>query len=328
MHTETWKFEKDNIVYVPYTQDIQYETFVYELETNPNITDYALSSALPGKIERYSGVIQDDKMTMLAIWDVSFNFLDFFGIPVEEGELFKQDVDSQLIVNQKFILDYGLEEAIGKEDVIDCNVVGVVGNINFQTLSNEIKPMAFYAGNDRSAYHYIFIKINGQNIPATFDFIEKTWKKTNQGDFDIHFLDESLDDLYKETNNLAKLITLFGFIALIIALMGVYGIVLFNAKHKVKEIAIRKINGSTVTEILFMLNQNILVQLVIAFIIAIPAAYYITAKWLESFAYKIPVYWWVFVLGGLIVLAVTLITVSAQSYRAATRNPAKALNSE
>jgi putative ABC transport system permease protein len=127
---------------------------------------------------------------------------------------------------------------------------------------------------------------------------------------------------------MAKLIGLFGFIIVIIAVMGVYGLIAFNSRYKSKEIAIRKVNGSTIQEIILMLNRNVLIQLGIAFVIAAPFAYYITKKWLENFAYKIPIYWWVFLLGGFIVLLITLLTVSAQSYQAATQNPTKALNLE
>jgi putative ABC transport system permease protein len=110
--------------------------------------------------------------------------------------------------------------------------------------------------------------------------------------------------------------------------MGVYGLIVFNARYKAKEIAIRKVNGSTIREIILMLNRTVLLQLSIAFLIAIPAAWFIVNKWLENFAYKITIHWWVFLLGGLIVLLITLLTVSAQSYAAATKNPTEALNKE
>jgi len=146
--------------------------------------------------------------------------------------------------------------------------------------------------------------------------------------FDLHFLDETLDNLYKTENNLAKLISIFGLIAVVIAVMGVYGLIVFNARYKAKEIAIRKVNGSSIPEIMLMLNKNILLQLGIAFVMAVPVTYYIVHKWLENFAYQTPMHAWIFLLGGLIILLITLLTVSMQSYQAAIRNPTKALNLE
>ena len=127
---------------------------------------------------------------------------------------------------------------------------------------------------------------------------------------------------------MAKLIGLFGLLVVLIAVMGVYGLIVFTTKQKAKEIAIRKVNGSSVREILLMLNRNVLSLLGVAFVIAVPVAYYFIQRWLENFAYQTPVHAWVFLLGGLVVLAITLATVSGQSYRSATANPTRALNKE
>jgi putative ABC transport system permease protein len=127
---------------------------------------------------------------------------------------------------------------------------------------------------------------------------------------------------------MARLIGLFGGIIVIIAVMGIYGLIVFNARYKAREIAIRKVNGSSIREIMLLLNRGMLAQLGVAFVLAVPAAWYIADRWLENFAYKIGLHWSVFLLGGLIVLLITLLTVSAQSLRAASANPTKALSSE
>jgi hypothetical protein len=160
----------------------------------------------------------------------------------------------------------------------------------------------------------VYTTILGANISQTLDFLRKTWKKISGEPFDLHFLDAQLDSLYQSERNLARLISIFGIIAVIIAVMGVYGLIVFNARHKAKEIAIYKVNGSTITEIMLMLNRNMLIQFCIAFVVAIPTAYYIIAGWLENFAYKTVIHWWVFLLGGLIVLIITLFTVRVRSY--------------
>jgi putative ABC transport system permease protein len=211
--------------------------------------------------------------------------------------------------------------------------VGIAKDVNFSSLKTPIEHMTFVSfGNDASlrAYynHYLFIKIAGGNPAQTVESIGKIWAKFSDEPFNPIFLDAELDNLYQKETDLAKFITLVGLLAVIIAVMGVYGLIVFNAKYKRKEIAIRKVNGSTIKEIMLMLNKNVLLQLGIAFVLAVPAVYYIVNKWLENFAYKTPVYGWVFLLGGVIILLITLLTVSAQSYRAARANPTKALNSE
>jgi len=187
--------------------------------------------------------------------------------------------------------------------------------------------MAFVVLGD-SWNEWIFVKIIGKNTPATIEYIRKTWEKYSNESFKPKFLDDSLTNLYRNENNLAKLISIFGLVIIIIAIMGVYGLVVFNARYKSKEIALRKVNGASVKEIMLMLNRSVLIQLAIAFVVAVPLAYYIVHRWLEQFAYKVPIYWWVFILAGLLVLAITVIIVSWQSYKAANANPVEAIKNE
>lgn len=331
MHKESWKFERDNIVYVPTDQDAQHEAFFSDLKTNPDISDYTYSSFLPGEVGAFIGTTyKQEKVITLAAWDVAHNFLDFFGIPIAEGKNFSNDTTRQIIINKKVITDHELEneDLLGNYFISGATTAGIIDNITFQSLDKPIGTLAFFKGYSQNTIRYILIKINGQNTEQVIDFIEQSWKKTHTENFDIHFLNEAIDKQYKKQNELAKLITLFGFLSLLIALMGVYGMVIFNGKYKAKEIAIRKVNGSTVKEIIFMLNKTILIQLGIAFIVAVPVSYYIINKWLENFAFKIHIYWWVFLLSLIIVLIITTITVSYQSYKSATANPIKALNNE
>jgi putative ABC transport system permease protein len=205
--------------------------------------------------------------------------------------------------------------------------VGIAKNVNYSSLKDSIQPMAFaIMGDDQM--QWIILKISGKNTPATINYIKKTWEKYSDEEFDIKFLNKSLDDLYKNESNLAKLISIFGLVIIVIAIMGVYGLIVFNARYKSKEIALRKVNGASVKEIMLMLNRSVLIQLAIAFVVAVPLAYYIVHRWLEQFAYKVPIYWWVFILAGLLVLAITVIIVSWQSYKAANANPVEAIKNE
>ncbi len=165
-------------------------------------------------------------------------------------------------------------------------------------------------------------------MPQNIEYIRHTWKKFSDEEFNLTFLNSRLNDLYKNENNMAKLIGLFGIITVVIAIMGVYGLVSFNTRYKQREIAIRKVNGSTIEEIMILLNKNLLLQLIISYVIAAPIAYYIIQQWLDQFAYKAPIPWWLFLSAGMLVLVISAITVSWQSWKAATLNPVEAIKNE
>ena len=203
-------------------------------------------------------------------------------------------------------------------------VVGVVHNFNFASLKGDIRPMVFWR-TDNHKYN-ILIKIGGGNITQTRTFIEDTAKKFDpEGTFEVHFLDDSLENLYNQEERLARFIEFVSLWTILLALTGLLGLIIFISRDRIKEIGIRKVNGASISEIVRMLNRNVVVWLAIAFIIATPIAYLAMDRWLENFAYKTALSWWIFALAGLAALIVALLTVSWQSLRAATRNPVEAL---
>jgi len=332
MTNYSWGIQKENVAYLSIQSEksIEVPAFENEIRKNPSVVSCTASYELPGSIAQNWGVKVDEKQIGFAAWVVRHDFPGFFGIHVMEGRNFIPDDDgkSRIICNQTFLKEYEYAYNSGMK-LSSMDVVGVSEDFHFETLHSAIRPLCLITQKLSYFYpYYFFVKIQGKNTLQTIDNLKNSWEKLSDKPFDLHFLDETLDNLYKTENNLAKLISIFGLIAVIIAVMGVYGLIVFNARYKAKEIAIRKVNGSTVREIMLMLNRNVLLQLGIAFLIAVPVAWFATKKWLENFAYKIPIYWWVFLLGGLVVLLITLLTVSSQSYRAAIRNPTKALNME
>jgi putative ABC transport system permease protein len=334
MQNYDWGIPKKNIVYLPLTGlEESVQSFGQELLRDSRITDYCVTSFLPGRIGMGWGRDFEGKNVNIRVWSVDNRFFDFFNIPIIAGR--KPDtmdsITSQIVVNEAFLKKYQFDESIVGKDFPASGpgrIQAISKNINYESLHDSITQMAFVVLAKNQNFQYMLVKLNGTEIPNTIQSIEKTWNKFSKDPFKVHFLDDEMDRLYQKESNMAKLIGLFGFIIVIIAVMGVYGLIMFNARYRAKEIAIRKVNGSTIREIILMLNRNVLLQLGIAFVIAIPVAWFITTKWLENFAYKTPVYWWVFLLGGLIVLLITLLTVSTQSYRAATQNPTNALGME
>lgn len=330
MQHYSWGIQKENIVYLPTKFKTDIKTFGEELKRNPRILDYTASQFVPGDVGMQWGRDFEGKQVNFTAWPVQYNFLPFFGIPVTEGTNFKESDNHKIILNRQFLKTFALKDIIGKKvpgftDTLA--IAGIAKNVNYSSLRDSILPMGFMLL-DKQPLGWIFLKLSGKDMPSTVDFIKKSWKKYSDEDFDLRFLDQSMDELYKTETNLANLLSLFGIVIVIIAIMGVYGLISFHTRYRLKEIALRKVNGASAKEIMLLLNRNMLLQLSVSFIIAVPIAYYVVYRWLQQFAYKIPVYWWVFLLAGILVFVVTVATVTMQSYRAASANPADAIRGE
>lgn len=328
-------FERENIVYVPMTGAIkkQLNAFTNELTTRPEITDYTMTRFLPGRVGMGWGRRFEGKQVQFTAWPVAHNFLRFFNIKIAEGTDFfahNEKGVNKVIFNKKFSEKFELNDIIGKE--VGCfqnagQVVGVAENINFNSVRQEVEPMAFICGDDQWD-DYVLLKVTGVHLPETIAYIKKSYQKFSPEGCEVRFLDESMDQLYQKEENLAKLISIFGTITILISLMGIYGLILFNARFKIKEIGIRKVNGATEAQILVLLNRGFLKLIAFSFILAVPIAWYIVSEWLSAFPYKTTIYWWVFVLAGVVTLLITLLTVSYQSWKAAIINPVNTLKSE
>ncbi|PIF03101.1 MAG: hypothetical protein CR987_00765, partial [Draconibacterium sp.] len=205
--------------------------------------------------------------------------------------------------------------------------IGVSKNFNFSSLKSEIQPMLFWLTNARK--YVIMLKTNTTNYTQLKEFIATTAKKFDpENTFEAKFLDDRLEQLYSRETRMANFIEFVALWTILLALTGLLGLIIFMSRDRVKEIGIRKVNGATIGEIIRLLNKGVLIWLSVAFVIATPIAYYAMNKWLESFAYKTTLSWWIFALAGVSALAVALLAVSWQSWRAARKNPVEALRYE
>ena len=205
-------------------------------------------------------------------------------------------------------------------------IIGVVKDFFYDSFRQKLKPSALWYADWNS---HINIKINNQNTAQSIKYIEGIWNEfAPQIPFDYEFLDKTYGQLYKSEEELQQIFTGFSIIAIIIACLGLFGLVLITTQQRSKEISIRKINGAKISEVMIMLNKDFIKWIVIAFIIACPIALYAMHKWLNNFAYKTELSFWVFAFAGLLALGIALLTVSWQSWRAATRNPVEALRYE
>ena len=207
-------------------------------------------------------------------------------------------------------------------------VIGKIKNFNFESYYNAFEPLALLFSRTQPA-NVLSVRLSPGNTGQQIDQIKKVWEKLSPFEpLSFMFYDDFFQSMYVKEEKLASSISFFSLIAIALTCMGILGQIFMICLSRVKEIAIRKINGAKIAEILFMLNRDFILLFGIAFVIASPVSYYIGKKWLANFAFKTSLGWWIFALAGLVTLIIIIVTVSWQSWRAATRNPVEALRYE
>jgi putative ABC transport system permease protein len=175
----------------------------------------------------------------------------------------------------------------------------------------------------------LYVRIGKNNIPATLNHISNVYSRFDiENKAEFHFLDQNFASQYQSEQKQGSILFIFTLMAICIACLGLFGLVTFTAEQRIKEIGIRKVLGASVTNIVTLLSKDLMKLVLIATVIASPLAWYGMSKWLQSFAYRIEIQWWVFAIAGVVAILIAFITVSAQSIKAATVNPAKSLKSE
>ncbi len=276
------------------------------------------------------------------VYPVSWNFLRFMGIEIEEGRDFtpadEQSENGVYIINETAHKMYGLttDDRIQGHTDNPAEIAGICKDFNFSALRNEIGPFAFYVYGKEpwSPCCRLFIRTEaGVDTQALIDRTIKTINELDPAMDDgfsvwVNPFEKAIENQYKKEHNLSQLVTLFTILAILISLMGVFGLVMFETEHRRKEIGIRRVHGATVQQILAMFNSRFVKIVLVCFVIAVPVSIVIMRRYLEGFAYQVPLYVWVFVLALVAVLAITITVVTLRSLRAATVNPVKSLRSE
>lgn len=255
------------------------------------------------------------------------------GKSIPELEKDPKDTTVQVVVN-KFITDflgYTPEEAIGKKalNLFDnAEIVGVMDNFHFDNLHQPIGGYAFHNANTEGRT-YTLLKLNTENLPTSMKQIEAVFNRTMPNSaFDYTFLDEHLDNLYRREERTASVVLVFSCLAILIACLGLFGLAAFTAEQRTKEIGVRKVLGASIGSIVGLLSQDFLRLVLVSVLIASPVAWYFMNSWLQEFAYRINIQWWVFVVAGVCALLIAFVTVSMQSVRAAMTNPVRSLKRE
>ena len=332
-------FDKDQVAIVELNETMynkHHDTYVNRLKENPGIEDVAFAMEKVGSKDGYNtnGGNYKGKDFQYFIIIASSNFLRVMGIPVIEGRDFSKA--DELSDHVSYIFNRtameGLDMQVG--DAFDSyspgHLIGFSDDVKFTSLRGGEDNIAFLVGNFGYSLPISYIRLKaGSDIHAVVGHIQETMRELDPSyPFNIEFYDEIFNHLYRKEENLRDLVTVFSLLAIIISLVGVFGLVVFETQYRRKEIGIRKVHGATVGEILLMFNKVYLRIVGICFVIAAPIAWQGAKMWLEGFAYKTPLHWWVFLIALLIVTVIPLLTVSFQNWKAANENPVNSIKSE
>ncbi len=275
----------------------------------------------------------------MQVWTIDEDYIPTLGIELIKGRNFSKAFgtdSSAIIINEETAKILGTGNPIGKQlytsdgndskQTITLTVVGVVKNFHFSSLRENVGPLCFRFG--RSAWVTAF-KINTHNTPHLINQIEAKWKQlAPEMPFNYHFLDESFDEMYRAEQRIGKVALIFAALTVLIACLGLFGLITYIAEQRTKEIGVRKVLGASIWSIVQLLSKDFLKLVLIAFVIAAPLAYYTMSSWLKDFAFRTQISGWIFVIAGGITVLIALFTISYQSIKAALMNPINSLKSE
>ena len=339
-------YDKDALLYLRVNGNMDvikgYAAFKNELKNNPLIYGIANSnSMIIGGLGSGGSETVDEKGNPLQVntsrLRVDTNYLNVYGIKLLAGRSFTQPTannsNREIILNEVAVRKFGWknnETAIGKPFKMGDTkgvIIGVINDFHFNSLEQSIEPLAIYPLDDH--FSRSTLRIDIKQADKVITFIENTWKKHFPSAlFDYDFVSQDLKEQYLSEERFSKIFLYFSILSLMIACLGLYGLISYTVFQKTKEIGIRKVLGATANSIAAMLSGNFLNLVLMACFISVPIAWYGLNKWLQNFAYRISLSWWMFTAAGLLVLLIALITVSFQSVKAAIANPVKSLRTE
>jgi putative ABC transport system permease protein len=321
----------------------KFESFKNELIQNPDVKNVTRSSRIPsGRLldAQNVGVPAGDSVKALQVdlkmVVVDYNFIPAYGISMAAGRNFSNQylTDSTgYVINETAVGVLGWkspQDAINKELVYGNNrgrVIGVAKDFHFESLHQKITPVVFFV--NPNFYNRISVKLSGSNLSSALAGVERVWKKyLPDTPYDYSFLDDRFAKLYESEKRQESIFTSFAFIAIFIACLGLFGLSAFIISQRVKEIGIRKVLGADVSSIVLLLSKDFLKLVGIAALIAFVVAWYAMNKWLQDFAYRISIPWWIFVAAGIVAAIIAFVTISFQAIKAALMNPVKNLRTE
>jgi putative ABC transport system permease protein len=340
MQNYTVGFDKDQIAIVELNVDMyenHRDSYINKLKSFTGIEDVAFSRQKLGSQDSYStnSFLYEGNWVQYYHLNVSHNFLSVMGIPIIEGreprpsdELASEPVYIlNKMVRDNYNIQTGRQHLFG-HDAQD-EVLGFTDNVKFRSLRQEDHPFALtISSGNYLPVSYIRLKA-GTDYFAAVDHIRKSIAEIDPGyPVEVEFYDAIFNALYQKEEKMNKTISSFGLLAIVISIVGVFGLVVFETQFRRKEIGIRKVMGASIENIIMMFNKTYMYIVCISFLLAAPLGYYGVTRWLENFAYKTPLYWWVFAVAFFIVAGITLLTVTYRNWQAARANPVDSIKTE
>ncbi|MFN7120347.1 MAG: ABC transporter permease, partial [Saprospiraceae bacterium] len=317
---------------------------------NPKVESATAFYGLPGDAYAGEGIRvpnMDNQSMSIRLFAVDHDYVPTLKMDVIAGRNFSRDfptdATNSFIINETAAKNFGFaspEAAVGQplewddwapadttQPVRKGTIVGVVKDFHYGSLHEKVENAVLVI--EPSAYWKVALRVQPGELSKTIAQLESTWKSFNTGyPFDYQFVDASLDNFYKNEQKLMTLLAIFTGLAILIACMGLLGLVTFAAERRVKEIGIRKVLGANVFDIVTLLSKDFLLLVVIAAVVATPLAWWTMNSWLADFSYRISIQWWVFAVGLLLAVLVAMVTVSLQAIKAAVANPVESLKNE
>ena len=282
-------------------------------------------------VEKWKG--EANNQVSFQMRTVDFNALELFDIDILEGRTFSEEYGSEenkIIFNEAAIKFMGLEAPIGEEVSIQnerFEIIGVTKDFHFASLHEPINPLFFVYR--PSWNNKVMIKSRQGNERLAISQLEQLYQRFNPGfPFEYQFLDQEYESQYVAEQNIANLSKYFAALAILLSCLGLFGLSIFNARRRVKEIGIRKVLGASTIQITTLLTKDFVKLVTLAILIASPLAFYLLNQWLKNFAYHINIQWWIFAVAGLCMIIIAFLTVGFQSLRAALVNPVNSLRNE
>jgi putative ABC transport system permease protein len=342
MRTRDLGFNKDQMLIVNTNFDKNKDAFKQSLSSVPGVLSTSFSLSVPGseyvsaytQIQNKAGEMQKANIDLCM---VDFDYMPQYNLQVVAGRAFSKefatDSTQAMVINESAaqLLGYqSPQEAIGKN--FDQwgrkgQIIGVVKNYHYRSLQQRIQPLAMRI--EPYGFETVSIKVAGANLPATMKAIETNWQKIIPNrPFEYHFLDDYFNRQYAAENKFGSLFFNFAVLAIFISCLGLLGLASYSTLQRTKEIGVRKVLGASVYNIVNLLSGDFIKLVFIAYVMAVPVGWYAMNSWLNDFAYRMPVSWWIFGLAGIISLLIVFMTISFQAIKAAIANPVKSLRTE
>ncbi len=347
MKSSSLGFNQDNIAVVnmdlayrdPKTADVRFQTILNDLKSNPHVKSVSSNQVVPTNFwlnyNNYYDPVTGKEVHMRQE-PADAGFTTTYRIPIIQGRNFDDRLaaseEGKVLINREAMNAFGWKNAIGKQLMAKgedkpYTVVGVMENYHYDDLQNKIEPLVqWYGGKPSINRPYLSIRTDAGYIQPVINDLKRAIKPIpKKRDFSFEYMSDLVDKQYALLDGILKVTNYIALLTILIAAMGMFGLISLFAKQRVKEIGIRKVLGASVTGIVKLLSQSFLLLVGIAIIIATPIAWYIMNNWLQNFAYRIDISWWMFLVSGCIAILIALITVSLQAIKAAMANPVESL---